>query len=79
MLTALIERYVEDKPDTGCLMWTGPLEKNGYARPRIGGHGKNAHRMFYEHYRGRIPDGLVLDHLCRNRACKRRQALLEEI
>ena len=28
-----------------------------------------AHRMMYEHVRGPIPEGLQLDHLCRNRAC----------
>lgn len=28
-----------------------------------------AHRLAYEHFRGPIPDGLQLDHLCRNRTC----------
>jgi hypothetical protein len=28
-----------------------------------------AHRVAYEIYRGPIPEGLVLDHLCRNRQC----------
>lgn len=28
-----------------------------------------AHRVSYEHYVGPIPEGLQLDHLCRNRAC----------
>jgi hypothetical protein len=30
---------------------------------------KRAHRFVYENTVGLIPDGLVLDHLCRNRAC----------
>lgn len=29
----------------------------------------NAHRVGYELYVGKIPDGLMLDHLCRNRCC----------
>jgi HNH endonuclease len=28
-----------------------------------------AHRAFYEMHRGPIPEGLVIDHRCRNRAC----------
>jgi hypothetical protein len=28
-----------------------------------------AHRHYYETLRGPIPDGMQLDHLCRNRAC----------
>jgi hypothetical protein len=30
-----------------------------------------AHRLSYEHHVGPIPDGMVLDHLCRNKACIR--------
>lgn len=33
--------------------------------PRV----QRAHRVAYEIYIGKIPDGLHLDHLCRNRAC----------
>lgn len=32
-------------------------------------HSLRAHRVAYELLVGPIPDGLVLDHLCRNRAC----------
>lgn len=28
-----------------------------------------AHRVSYTIYKGQIPDGLVMDHLCRNRGC----------
>ncbi|MGH2838441.1 MAG: HNH endonuclease [Thermoleophilaceae bacterium] len=28
-----------------------------------------AHRFFWEQAKGPVPDGLVLDHLCGNRAC----------
>lgn len=36
------------------------------------GYGKRniyAHRWSYEYFNGPIPDGLVIDHLCRNRWC----------
>lgn len=30
---------------------------------------KRAHRVSYEAYKGPIPEGLTLDHLCRERRC----------
>lgn len=57
-----------DKTDT-CWVWNKPL---------VGGYGKFflekqppklAHRVSYEHFVGPIPEGLQIDHLCRNRAC----------
>jgi HNH endonuclease len=56
----------------GCWQWLGFVDKAGYARLR--GEGSNsavlyAHRLSYELYVGPIPDGLTIDHLCRNRAC----------
>lgn len=62
------------RPDLGpCWQWVAMLDKAGYGRVRSGG-GRNgesiyAHRVSYQLLIGQIPDGLVLDHLCRNRGC----------
>src|SRR3954467_13693409 len=53
---------------TSCWTWTRGLN-NGYGQVCYRGHNHNAHRLSYELFRGPIPDGLQLDHLCRNRAC----------
>lgn len=54
---------------TRCLEWTSPLPQ-GYGRFSITGQkAVAAHRWLYERWVGPIPAGLVLDHLCRNRAC----------
>lgn len=43
---------------------------NEYGAAYIGnGEQAIAHRLFYEHHIGAIPDGLVLDHLCRVKMC----------
>lgn len=34
-----------------------------------------AHRIAYELYKGKIPDGLTVDHLCFNRLCQNPQHL----
>lgn len=56
-----------------CWEWTGALDALGYARFRdhAGARKGMAHRWAYEHTIGPIPDGLELDHLCRNRKCVR--------
>lgn len=57
-----------------CWMWTGYVLSNGYGQiatrkqPTASGT-RLAHRVAYELVRGPIPDGLVLDHLCRTRLC----------
>ncbi len=61
----------ESRPELGpCWLWTGGLS-GGYGAFSVGGRGKSypAHRFAYELLVGRIPDGLELDHLCRNTAC----------
>lgn len=53
-----------------CWVWTGAAMPSGYGRFGIGGNkGVLAHRWAYEHMVSQIPDGLVIDHLCRNRSC----------
>lgn len=60
------QRIAKDKQ--GCWVWQMALN-GGYGRPRVNRKSQYAHRMSYEAYVGPVPDGLFLDHLCRNRAC----------
>lgn len=55
-------------PITGCWLWP-QLDRGGYARATVNGQRVQLHRVVYEMFRGKIPDGLELDHLCRVRAC----------
>ena len=57
-----------------CWVWPGSLATGGYGlTPIRGADGKKrtigVHRLAYEAVIGPIPDGLQIDHLCRNRAC----------
>jgi hypothetical protein len=64
---------VDRRNDGDCWPWTASLFKaTGYGQFREGGRGsrvRTAHRIAYELVVGPIPEGLHLDHLCRNRAC----------
>jgi len=51
--------------NTPCILWQGVIDPQGYARRG----GKLLHRSEYKRLVGPIPEGLVIDHLCRNRSC----------
>ncbi|WP_374453780.1 HNH endonuclease signature motif containing protein [Phenylobacterium sp.] len=57
--------------DSGCLEWTGALNKKGYGITWLSKSSGNlrVHRVAYVAAKGEIPRGLVIDHLCRNRRC----------
>lgn len=61
--------WARTRPDsvTGCWQWVGSMAVNGYGR--YGYPSAYAHRLMYELIVGPIPEGLVIDHLCRNRGC----------
>jgi hypothetical protein len=52
-----------------CFLWLGSRTKGGYANLGVEGVTTYAHRLSYELNVGSIPEGLVLDHLCRVRHC----------
>lgn len=53
----------------GCWLWDKRCESQGYAVVRFMGRHLKVHRLMFELVRGSIPNGLHLDHLCRNRNC----------
>lgn len=59
----------EKNPVTGCWEWTGNRIWNGYGTMYVRGKNTLVHRAAYEEWVGPIPDGMNMDHLCRNRAC----------
>lgn len=52
-----------------CLIWTGSKDSGGYGHLRVNGRHTKAHRYAWECDHGPIPDGMLIDHKCFNRAC----------
>lgn len=54
---------------TGCWVWGGFVDRDGYGKFWWTGQKWYAHRAFYTALVGEIPHGLVIDHQCRVRNC----------
>lgn len=71
----LSERFhskVMTEPNSGCWLWTGCYEGNGYGNIGSGGsEGRTlkAHRLSYEMHVGPIPPGADVLHRCDTREC----------
>lgn len=59
-----------EKTDT-CWVWRGTRQTKGYGYHVASKRGSLAHRFAYQLLVGPIPDGLQVDHVCRNRWCVR--------
>lgn len=67
-----LERFmakVDQNGPNGCWVWTAAKDREGYGRFGVANNGVLAHRAGYEMMVGPIPDGLQIDHLCRNTSC----------
>lgn len=68
-------QYVNLCATTACWNWTGAIMPRGYGHLTIPGYLSAerrevlAHRLAWELFRGLIPTGMTIDHLCRNRIC----------
>ena len=53
---------------SGCWIWQRAID-HGYGVMCIGRRKHYAHRVLYERYKGTIPAGYVIDHVCRQTKC----------
>jgi hypothetical protein len=63
------------KDNSGCHVWTSPLDKDGYGTFYLRRRNRRAHRVAWYDMHGEIPKGMVINHICRNRACVNAQHL----
>jgi hypothetical protein len=69
---SVIERF-ESKfvlaPDSGCWLWTSPVNPDGYGSFSVNDKSYRAHRFSYKNYVGDIPEDMQIDHLCKTTIC----------
>jgi hypothetical protein len=59
----------------GCWLWQGPLDRDGYGTFYLRRKNRRAHRVAWFSLNGPIPDGHVVNHVCRKRSCVNPQHL----
>ena len=57
------------KMETDCIIPNIKIQSTGYTYTAYKGKTRGTHRIEWIKANGEIPKGLVVDHLCRNRAC----------
>lgn len=64
-------RFIRPSASTGCWNWSGGRlrAKNLTYSAFIAEGQTTGHRWAYQYFNGTIPDGLTIDHLCRNTLC----------
>lgn len=60
---------VSPEPNSGCWLWLGGVNVSGYGRCKLIAGATSAHRAVWMDLVGPIPQGMVLDHICRVRSC----------
>lgn len=65
---------VAERTDRGCWLWPKSSASHGYGQIGWGGKGEGrglvlAHRLSYATFFGPIPEGMTVDHVCRERTC----------
>lgn len=68
-LARLMSKVVWNGDEEECWIWEGARDSRGYGCIQFGGRPRKSHRVSYELHIGPIPEGLVIDHLCRNARC----------
>ena len=64
-----LEKYTTPIPETSCVVWFGCDNAKGYGRILVGSKRQNVQRVTYEIANGKIPEGMVIDHVCHERSC----------
>ena len=58
----------QDRPD-GCWIWRGSTKKGGYGQISVAGYQLTTHRVAFELWVARTPEGLSVMHTCNNPRC----------
>lgn len=65
-----LDYIVEDRGyKTPCWIWQKSVDKDGYGNGSKNHKAERAHRLYYRRYRGKIPKGYDVDHLCFMTSC----------
>ncbi len=62
-------KFVYPVTESGCWLWTGASRTRGYGTFHLNRKNRPAHRISHEIFKGPIPEGFDIDHLCKVTCC----------
>jgi hypothetical protein len=68
----MLDRFmdkVSPEPNSGCWLWTGCVNYDGYGQLLVGRGARGAHRVSYELFHGAIEPGMHICHKCDVPSC----------
>lgn len=68
-LTERIAAFSVPEPNTGCWLWLGAVNRDGYGKLNVRNRVERAHRVAYAALVGDIPAGSCVLHSCDQRCC----------
>ena len=68
-IRARLEAQSIPEPNSGCLLWLGPVWDDGYGRIQIGGRYRRVARVALAVYKGYLPRGVLALHHCDQPTC----------
>jgi hypothetical protein len=68
-LPSRIQNKIVPEPNSGCWIWLGALNQDGYGRVSVLNRNAHAHRLVYELLVGSIEPGRHVLHRCDNPCC----------
>lgn len=69
MLPDRVHANILPEPISGCWLWLGNITAAGYGQISVDRKREYSHRALYREFKGEIPQGLEIDHLCRVKLC----------
>lgn len=61
--------WAKTQKTDSCWVWTGAKVPRGYGKMTAGGKQVYTHRWSYARFKGEIPEGMQVDHMCFNTSC----------
>lgn len=68
-IASILETKSVPEPNTGCLLWCGGSDKDGYGKIKYEGKHSRAHRVAFAIVHGPIPERMLIQHSCDTPAC----------
>ncbi len=67
--TAIPSNRINIDPETGCWVWLGTRQSDGYGLVTVREQREYVHRAMFQLFVGPVGNNRELDHLCQNRLC----------